>query len=60
MNTEHIPKEILDNPNINLSDNNIKDIIYLNDTFKELKRERAPLHSKAGIDKRIPINKLYE
>ena len=37
MNTEHIPKEILDNPNINLSDNNIKDIMYLNDTFKELK-----------------------
>ena len=31
MNTEHIPKEILDNPNINLSDNNIKDINYLND-----------------------------
>ena len=26
MNTVHIPKEILDNPNINLSDNNIKDI----------------------------------
>ena len=37
MNTEHIPKEILDNPNINLSGNNIKDINYLNDTFKELK-----------------------
>ena len=37
MNTEHIPKEILDNPNINLSDNNIKDINYLNDTFNELK-----------------------
>ena len=37
MNTEHIPKEILDNPNINLSDNNIKDINSLNDTFNELK-----------------------
>ena len=37
MNTEHIPKEILDNPNINLSDNNIKDINYLNDTFNGLK-----------------------
>ena len=37
MNTEHIPKEILDNPNINLSDNNIKDINFLNDTFNELK-----------------------
>ena len=37
MNTEHIPKEILDNPNINLSDNNIKDINFLNDTFNKLK-----------------------
>ena len=40
MNTEHIPKEILDNPNINLSDNNIKDIKdinYLNDIFNGLK-----------------------
>ena len=37
MNTEHIPKEILDNPNIDLSDNNIKDINFLNDTFNKLK-----------------------
>ena len=37
MNTEHIPKEILDNPNINLSDDNIKDINFLNDTFNKLK-----------------------
>ena len=37
MNTEHIPKEILDNPNINLSNNNIKDINFLNDTFNGLK-----------------------
>ena len=37
MNTEHIPKEILDNPKINLSDNNIKDINFLNDTFNKLK-----------------------
>ena len=37
MNTEHIPKEILGNPNINLSDNNIKDINYLNDIFNGLK-----------------------
>jgi len=37
MNTEHIPKEILDNPNINLSNNNIKDINFLNDTFNKLK-----------------------
>ena len=37
MNTEHIPKEILDNPNINFSDNNIKDINSLNDTFNGLK-----------------------
>ena len=64
MNTEHIPKEILDNPNINLSGNNIKDINYLNVTFKELKLngecDNAAEYKQLIIDINDRINSEFE